>query len=152
MKLPAKVLNMLSPYADQQCLFGDAYSNEELLKRNIMAEGSIFRRLDRTSFSLTELGLKIVGKDKSKSFTEFLDVLGEMRVSFSGPEEVKCFFQNNGMDTRHNGIFEMYISGYSDMLCDYVIRCKTETTEEQFLWVYAYHKGIIPPAPKRCKH
>lgn len=151
MKLPAKVLNMLSPYADQQCLFGDAYATETTIKKNAMAEGSIFRRLDRTSFSLTELGLKIVGKDKSKSFTEFLDVLGEMRVSFSGPEEVKQFFRSNGMDTRHNGIYEMYISGYGEMLCDYVVRCQTEAAEDKFVTVYAYHKGGFP-GPKRCNH
>ena len=152
MKLPASVLKLLSRHADQQCLFGDAYATEMMLNQNVMAEGSIYRKLDRTYFRLTDLGIKISGKDHSRSFTEFLDVLGEMRVSFAGADEMKQFFRHNGMDTRNGGIFEMYISGYSDMLCDYVIRCKTETTEEQFLWVYAYHKGIIPPLPKRCKH
>ena len=151
MKLPASVLNLLSRYADLKCLFGDAYASEMMLKQNIIAEGSIYRyrKLNRTHFRLTDLGAKISGKDQSRSFTEFLDVLGEMRVSFTDASEMKQFFRQNGMDTRHDGVYEMYISGYSDMLCDYVIRCKTlETNEEQFLWVYAYHKGIILPLPK----
>lgn len=154
MRLRTSVLPMMSKHADQMCLFGDAYASEEIIKKSAMAEGFVFKCLNRTSFALTELGLKIVGKDKSQSFTEFLDVLGGMRVSFAGPEELKQFFMVNGMDTRHDGIYEMYISGYGEMLCDYVIRCNTESTDERdekFVSVYAYHKGGIPGA-KRCKH
>lgn len=147
-RLPASVITMLSPHATQTCFFGDAYATEELIKGRAMAEGFVFKCLNRTSFALTELGLKIVGKDKSQSFTEFLDVLAGMRNSFSGQEDLKQFFRINGMDTRHDGVFEMYISGYAELLCDYVVRCNTETpNEEKVVSVYAYHKD--PKAGQR---
>lgn len=140
-RLPASVLNLLTPYAEQTCFFGDSYATEEMVKNKAMAEGAVFKCLNRTSFALTELGLKIVGKDKSRSFVEFMDVLAGMRKSFAGQEDLKAFFRINGIDTRHDGVYEMYITGYGELLCDYIIRCNTESTDtDKVVSVYAYHK------------
>lgn len=141
MSLPSPLLSLLSRTPPQTCFFGADYVADEAKQHKLLAIGSMLPKLDRFSCTITKYGAKYIGKDKAKCYTEFLDVMAQMRISFTDPnnESFKSFFTVNGVDTRHDNIWEMYLMD-PQLRCDYVVQCHMNDPEK-VASVLAYVKG-----------
>lgn len=121
--------------ANEQFAFATFEAPPALAEKDQMACGIFMERMNRNELIVSNKNL--INQNR---LCEFMRILKQSRVEFKDLEDAKSFFRRVGVDTRTNGIYEMYLE-QDELFCNYCFQISTAPDAPFCLRIKAYTKN-----------